>query len=332
MRDASQVVAWFGAMQAQEYGPAKWALGLRLGTAASDGAIERACNDSTILRTHVLRPTWHFVTPSDIRWMLALTAPHLHRAMASYRQRLELDDRTLVRALSIIECALATKAHTRAELRAQLAQRRLPLTASQMGHLMLYAELEQVACSGPRTGKHFTYALLADRARNAKTLSRDEAIAELTRRFLQSHAPATIRDFVWWSGLKTSDAKRGVEMVKARPSMRDGLTYWSLRPMLSVAPPVKSVRLLPIYDEYLVAYRDRLAVPHGPGTIARAAGQSVAFQHAVVIDGQVAGTWRVEPGASEMAVRITALRRLQTLERRAIDAQIRQYRAFLAGA
>jgi hypothetical protein len=319
----ADVVAWSGAVQAQEYEAAKWGLGLRMKDAAVDRQVERAFERGEILRIHVMRPTWHFVTPKDIRWLLQLTAPLVHRRMSTYRRQMELDAKTLARGTAVIERALSEGAHlTRGELGERLRRARSPMTSMRLAHLMMYAELEAVICSGPRRGKQFTYALVSERAPNAQRLDRDEALAELSRRYFRSHGPATIRDFVWWSGLTTPDAKRGVEMIRARREEVDGTSYWSLD---STARAVRThpVHLLPIYDEYIVAHRDREAVPHGPGVITKA-NKPVIFQHAVIIGGHVAGTWRT----AGRSVDVTPLRRLATLELRGLAEAIGRYEHF----
>ena len=302
----ADVVAWYGAVQAQEYEPAKWALALRMPDGSVDADVERAFETGRILRTHVMRPTWHFVTPADIRWMLELTAPRVHRVMSTYNRQLGLDARTLVRASAIIERAIGDEQFlTRRELGERLQRRRLTLDGVRLAQLTMHAELEGIICSGPRRGKQSTYALVAERAPKAKRLSRDEALATLASRFFRSHGPATVRDFVWWSGLTTADAKRALEMNRARKEEVDGRTYWTIGQMTSPPLPLlvpgvggqgwsprKTAHLLPIYDEFLVAYRDREAVPHGPTTVASGPRASVTFQHALAIAGQVAGTWR----------------------------------------
>jgi hypothetical protein len=313
-----------GAVQAQEYGPAKWALALRSARGITDAAVERAIAQGRILRTHVLRPTWHFVTPADIRWMLELTSPQVHRAMSSYNRQLGLDAAVMTRATGVIERALGDCRYlTRAELGTELEHAGLPGRPSKLAHVMMYAELEGLICSGPRRGKQFTYALLADRAPAARRLPRDEALAELTLRYLRSHGPATVRDFVWWSGLKTADVKRGLEMNRTRSREVDGLTYWSLTRSASRIPvPKTTVHLLPVYDEYLVAYRDHQAVPRPVYTLGN-------FQHAMVFAGQVAGTWRTIAGRTSLVVDVAAQRRLTHAERRALAQAAARYGRFL---
>jgi hypothetical protein len=318
------MVAWFGAIQAQEYGPAKWGLGLRSAAGITDAALERAIDRGRILRTHILRPTWHFVAREDIRWILELTAPHVHRRMATYDRQLGLDARMMTRAIGIIERALGDRGPlTRRELGAELARADLPAQTRELAHIAMHAELDGLICSGPRQGKQFTYALLAERAPPAPRLDRDQALTTLTRLYLRSHGPATLRDFVWWSGLKTSDARAGLEMARARSREVDGLTYWTLaREPAGVSRPGKGVHLLPIYDEYLVAYRDHRLVP-------RPAYMLGSFQHALLVGGQVAGTWRTVQRPKGLLVDVRPLRRLTLAERRGLSQAVTRYRRFL---
>ena len=310
-RRPADVVAWCGAVQAQEYDAAKWGVGLRMHDGAVDQAIERAFDLGQILRTHVMRPTWHFVTPHDIRWLLELTGPRVHSRMSPYNRQLELDARTLRRGTRVIERALRDRHYlTRTELGDRLARSKLVITGMRLAHLAMYAELEGVICSGPRRGKQFTYALLAERAPNARRLGHDEALGELSRRYFRSHGPATVRDFVWWSGLTTADAKRGLEMNKARREEVGGRTYWTIDAGPSGPRRESSVHLLPIYDEYLVAYRDREAVPHGPASISPVFPPRVNFQHALVVAGQVAGTWRTAGNTGVVSIEANVLARL----------------------
>jgi hypothetical protein len=323
------LVALLGAVQSQEFDAAKWALGLRMGPRATDAAIERAFDEGRILRTHVLRPTWHFVAPDDIRWMLELTAPHVRRSLATYHRRLELGRPLLTRAIQIVERALGdTGSLTRQDLRGCLAKAGITLDSMRLAFVMMEAELEAIVCSGPRSGRQFTYALLAGRAPTARPLPRDEALSTLVRRYFTSHGPATIRDFAWWSGLSTADARRGLEIVRARHTSVDGQGYWILGRNTRDAPSARSnsaAHLLPIYDEYLVAYRDRAAVPHSW----QPSGATVAFRHALVIDGQVAGTWRTARDQDGTTMTMTPARRLNARERHAAREAAARYERFL---
>jgi Winged helix DNA-binding domain len=177
-------VEWLGAVQAQDFAAAKWALGLRL-QGVTDDDIEQAFIDGAILHTHVMRPTWHFVSPADIRWLLALTAPRVHAASASYNRKLELDDAVFRCTHAVLANALqGGKQLTRDELASALQQAGIATEGEQrVTHIMMRAELDGIICSGARRGQQFTYALLAERAPHARMLARDEALAELTRRY-----------------------------------------------------------------------------------------------------------------------------------------------------
>jgi hypothetical protein len=170
--------------------------------------------------------------------------------------------------------------------------------------------------------------LLADRAPRAIRLQRDEALAELCRRYFSSHGPATVRDFVWWSGLTTPDARRGLEMIAAKKEELDGRTYWTVDAAPGVRQRESLAHLLPIYDEYLVAYQDRHVVPHGPGVVSSGTRGFVTFQHALLVGGQVAGTWRLTRGAGRVSLAVTTLRRLSDAEHRGISSAARRYERF----
>jgi hypothetical protein len=247
--------------------------------------------------------------------------------MATYWRQMGLDAKAFTRGTMVIERALGDgRCLTRAELGEELLRARRPLAGFRLAHLALYAELEGMICSGPRRGKQSTYALISNRAPRASKLDRDDALGELVKRYLQSHGPATIRDFVWWSGLTTPDARRGIEIAKAARREHDGLTYWTVGAARSTTRK-QLAHLLPIYDEYLVAYRDREVVPHAPSVTA-AYGRPVNFQHAVIVDGQVAGTWRITRTARAIAMRATMLRRLTPRERRAVADAAKRYERF----
>ena len=328
-RRPADVVGWLGAVQAQEYAAASWGLGLRMHDGAVAEDVERAFAQHRILRTHVMRPTWHFVAAADIRWLLELTAACVHRRMAPYDRQLGLDAATLTRSTVVIERALGDGRYlTRAELGDALQRAGLAMDHIRLAHTAMHAELEGVICSGPRRGKQLTYGLLAERVPPAARLSRDEAVAELTRRFFRSHGPATTRDFAWWSGLTTVDAMRGLEMNRAGHVVVDGRKYWALR-HTPAEPTPGLLHLLPVYDEYLVAYRDRDAVPHGPVAMGFGSARTVRFQHPLIIAGQVAGTWRPVLNTRAPGIEVAPLRRLAGGERDALAEAAARYGRFL---
>jgi hypothetical protein len=293
---------------------------------ARDADVEAAFRDGRILRTHVMRPTWHFVPRDDLEGMLALNEPRVRTRMAPYNQRLEIDARTLVRAAAVFERVLGDGAYlTRAELAQHLARAGIAASGQRLAHIVLFAELDGVICSGPRRGKQFTYALLPLRAPRSRQLTRDEALGTLARRFHRSHGPATASDFVWWSGLLTGDARRGFDIAGARPETIDGLTYWSVEQSARDAARDHPVHLLPVYDEYVVAYRDRRAVPHAPAGAPRREGRPLAFQHPFILRGQVAGVWR--PAARGGSLDVSPFAPLRAQDRTALREAAARYGA-----
>jgi hypothetical protein len=327
----SDVVQWLGAVQAQDYAAAKWALGLRV-QGAIDESIEQAFAGGTILRTHVMRPTWHFVAPADIRWMLALTAPRVHQALAYYNRQLELDDAVFLHSNAVLAKALqGGKQLTRAELVTAL---KLAGIASdnllRFTHIMMRAELDGIVCSGARRGKQFTYALLDERAPQARMLERDEALAELTTRYFTSHGPATVQDFVWWSGLTAIDAKAGLEMVKSKlvHEVVDSQMYWFSPSAPRVQGLSQAAYLLPNYDEYTVGYTDRSAIFDALHTN-KLDPRGGLLANTMVLDGQVIGTWKRTFEKNTVVIEAKPFVPLSTTETRAFAAAANRYGAFL---
>ena len=305
LRTAVEMVSWFGAMQAQDYAGARWAIGLRA-SVLTDADVAHAFDTGEILRTHVLRPTWHFVAPADIRWLLALTAPRVQAVNASYCRQFSLDTRVLTRARRILERALDSDAClTRTELGATLATHGIKVDGTALGLVVMHAELEGVICSGPRRDKQFTYALLDRRVAPTPARDPDDALGELTRRYFSSHGPATVRDFAWWSGLTQRACRRGIDVAGASISSEvvGDLEYWrtgTRRPPTRAA--ATTVHLVPNYDESLIAYQDRgLAVPP---IETREKRERDPFMHHVLLDGRIAGSWsrRVVGRATEIDV------------------------------
>ncbi len=329
---ASDVVRWLGAVQAQDYAAAKWALGLRMQN-STDEIIERAFAEGTILRTHVMRPTWHFVSPADIRWMLALTAPRVNAANASWYRRLELDDALFMRSNAVLAEALqGGKQLTRAELVSVLQRAGIATDdLLRFTYIMIRAELDGIVCSGARRGKQFTYALLDERAPQARTLDRDEALAELAGRYFTSHGPATLQDFVWWSGLTVADARTGLEMVTSRlmHEVVDGQEYWFSTSASPAKELSQTVYLLPNFDEYVVGYTDRSAIFDASHTHKLDSRGNVLFQHTIVLDSQVVGTWKRTLKKDAVILSPSLFTPLTKDETRALAASAKRYSEFL---
>jgi hypothetical protein len=324
-RRPEDVVAWLGAMQAQDLPGARWAVGTRA-QAADDASVGRALDEGLILRTHVLRPTWHLVAPGDIRWMLSISAPRVHAANRSYYRSLELDAALFARSRRVIERALAGGRHlTRAALAAALAQARVAAAGMRLAYIMMHAELEGVICSGIRQGAQATYALLEERVPPQRPRRRDEALAMLARRYFTSHGPATLRDYAWWSGFTLKDAMAGAEAAELDRETIDGRTYWFASGDRRTVRARASCLLLPNYDEYLIAYKDRHIVMDAaaPGTASRA-----EYPHFLVVDGVLRGTWRRTLTPRQVTVDIRPSRPLSRAERQGVDAEVVRYGRF----
>ena len=326
-----EVVKWLGAVQAQDYPAAKWAVGQRA-KHLNDAALDQAFADGKILRTHILRPTWHFVSPQDIRWMLALTAPHVRTALAYYDRSLKVDVATLRRSHDAIEKVLQSgKQLTRDEISTALKKAGIVADGQRLGHLVMHTELDAIICSGARRGKQFTYALLDERAPLARTLERDEALMELVKRYFTSRGPATLKDFAWWSGLSMAEVQRGLEMVESGLEHRvvDEQVYWYAASASGKKDASPTAYLLPNYDEYVVGYTDRSAIYDESQNHKLDARGNFLFQNTIVIDGQVVGTWKRTLKKKEVIVELSPFEKLTKVEIQAVDLATNRYGDFL---
>jgi hypothetical protein len=305
---AQEAVGWLGAVQSQDYAGAKWALGMRT-RGLTDADLDRLFDAGAVLRTHVMRPTWHFVLPRDVRWLLELTAPRVRASMAATDSRLGIDAAFRRRSQAVLEAALRDGTYlTRSELAEALERAGITTAGQHLTHLVMHAELDSVIVSGPRRGRQFTYALLDERAPDARRLDRDEALAELARRYFTSHGPALLADFTWWSGLTMAEARRGVDLAGAALAgeVVDDRRYW--RGAHDPPPPNghPAAHLLPNYDEFLVAYRDRSDALH-PGLDTSPLPRESVLANVVLVDGLVRCGWRRRPARGGVVVEVGPL-------------------------
>ena len=326
-------VRWLGAVQSQDYPGAKWALALRT-RAVDDAALDRAFDAGAFLRTHVMRPTWHFVAPEDLRWLLALTSPRVHAVNGHMYRKLELDAALFRRAHARFTRALrGGRSLTRQELAAVLEAGGIEARGQRLAYVVMHAELDGLLCSGPMRGKQHTYMLLEERVAPAPALARDEALARLAQRYFTSHGPATVHDFAWWSGLTVADARESVSLVGSALERveLDGKTYWMAGPPSAlVEGDAPAVHLLPNYDEHVVAYRD-----HGP-TLDPATAKALRDRtdgpldvHLVARDGLVVGGWRRSLEKDSAAVNVDLLIPLRRPERAALRRAADDYGRFV---
>jgi hypothetical protein len=290
-----ELVSYMGAMQAQDYNMSQWAVGVRLQDLTVK-QVEEAMNKGEIIRTHVLRPTWHLVSSTDIYWMLELTASRIKATAKSRWKELGLDEVTFKKSNAVIEKALRDGKHlNRDEIRIEL-ERTIPIFDQRLSHLMFRAELDGLVCSGSINEKKQTYALLEERVPNSKIINREDALVELAKKYFRSHGPATLQDFVWWSGLSVTNAKKGMEMIRGEfiAEKIDEQVYWfpdSSHGTVNGGNPEEVVQLLPAYDEFIISYKDRSAsIPFTEQK--KTISNNGLFRPVIVLNGQVAGTWK----------------------------------------
>jgi hypothetical protein len=320
------VVRHLVAMQAQEHRYARWSVAQRMKKPAGAAAVDAAFDEGTFVRTHVLRPTWHYVAATDLRWLLAFSAPFVLQRTVRRRDELELDARTLQRTNDIVATTVADGSRTRQELRDAIERRGVSAQGQRLPHMLMHAELCAVVCSGPMRAKQHTYAAFDARASARAGPSPDEAAAELARRYFASHGPALLQDFVWWAGLPVPTARAA--LADAAPHLEsrqvDDRTYWFGEWSRTAAARLRA-DLVQVYDETIVAYRTSRDVVSSDSSLFE---RGLGFMHSVLVDGQLAGRWRV---GKDGGVETRFDRRLSQPEHAAVDAAIARYLWFAGG-
>ncbi len=327
-----EVVAWLGAAQAQDYAGAKWTVGLRL-PAASDAGIEQAIVDKTILRTWALRGTLHFVAAADIRWLLALVGPRIIAGYARRYRELGLDERTLARSNAVLVKALqGGKAIARKKLRVILEESGISTEGQRAVHMLQRASLEGLICQGVAIRNDPTFLSLDGLAQKAGTtlaLTREQAAAELARRYFASRGPATLQDFVWWSGLAVAEARAALDAVASQfvHEQVEGQTYWRSRAAPRARTGSPSVYLLPGFDEYLLSYRDRSASLEAD-IAAKMKPMNGMLSPTIAVDGRVVGTWKRTFQKGGVVIAANPFIRLTAAQDRALAAAAKRYGDF----
>ena len=327
----AEIVNWLVAMQAQEYAMAKWSIGLRL-PGSTDETIEKAFTDGLILRTHLMRPTWHFVTPKDIRWLLQLTAPRVEAINGfTYRQQ-ELDSKLFKRSNAVIAKALeGGRQLIRTELQAELRKKKIIADGVRLSCLMMKAELEGIICSGARRGKQFTYALMDERVPPAKTFTKKEALAELATRYFTSRGPATVKDFATWSGLSVTEAKEGAAMLSSRfiKEKINEQEYFFIPASFDTKRKIQTSFLMPDYDEYGMGYKDRSAIFNTTIDLSQFKNENPIFNRMIVIDGKIEGTWKRVIKNNMVNIGTFPFGPLSKIKQKALAKAIKKYCVFV---
>lgn len=322
------IVAYMGAIQAQDYAAAKWALGLRLQN-SSDAKIDKALAMGSIIRTHVLRPTWHFMVPADARWMIDLSALRIKAAAAAQYRQFNLDGTVFSKANDVLAKTLAGKQVARPEVAAILNRAGIATNEQRFIHILMNAELDKVICSGGRQGKQFSYALFDDRVPAASPLAHDEALARLARRYFISRGPATLHDFAWWGGITLADAKTGFEAIKEELSLvkSDGREFWMNKELPHSATRSPQAHLLPAFDEFTVAYAGRDAAVHAK-YLPR--DPFVLLGPAIVVNDQIAGSWKRELVRGETCINLIPFGNLNKTQISSLERAKKKYQKFVS--
>ena len=313
-KTANELVGWMGAMQAQDYKQAKWAIGARL-PHLTEEQIESAFNRGDILRTHLMRPTWHFVSPEDIYWLVGLSARQIKSSMKTRNRQLELTEEVFKTSQEVIIKALEGNRHlTRDELSEFLNAAGISTKEQRLPHILMEAEIDRIICSGPLKGKKQTYALLEERVPNKIELTTDEALALLARKYFTSHGPATLADFTWWSGLPVSLARKAIALNDKHllSETINNETYWFAENHTNNPLP-DSAFLLPAFDEFLVSYKNREAAINKEDH-AKAVSKNGIFWPIVVINGQISGLWKKTVNKDLLIIEINHFRPHSNIE------------------
>ena len=334
--DPAGVVGHFLAMQAQEYVPSQWAIAQRIQGAPDAASLAAALDAGQILRTHVLRPTWHYVTPADARWLLELTGPRVHQVNGAQLRPLGLSRADLSRAGEVIAGCVADGQHrTRAELGVALGAAGFPPSGLGLTYAVMTAEVDRIIISGAARGRQRTYAAFDERVPAGAPVDRPTALADCASRYLAARGPATARDLAAWSGLTLTDARTGIRLAVERTPddllevTIDDVVHWLPRTTLEravVAPRSPRADLLQAYDEYVMGYSESRGYFAPPGY--QAPTQPTRLAHHLFIDGLLRGSWGHDVGARSVTVRVRPFDRLSAAERSATAQAAERYAAF----
>jgi hypothetical protein len=329
-KSPGKIVSWMGAMQAQDYLMSKWAIGVRLSD-QSEEKVESAIDKGEIIRIHVLRPTWHFISADDIYWMLDLSAPKIKSSLKTRHKELELTETIIGKTKSILLKKLSNgNGLTRDEIAQEFARAKIRTDANRLSHILFRSEIDGIICSGPLKEKKTTYSLLNERVPHKKNLIHDEALAELAKRYFASRCPATMEDFMWWSNLSITDARKATGYIKSEFSLEttDTGTYLIPDTFSGELSGAGDVHLLPAYDEFLLSYRDRscsLAVVDNKKTVS----DNGIFYPLIVVDGQVEGIWKRSVQKNKVYIDLNFFKRPDKHIRHLLEEKLNLFGKFL---
>ena len=329
-----ELVSWMGAMQAQNYSMVKWAVGMRLKSATIQ-TVEKALREGEILRTHVMRPTWHLVAAEDIRWMLKLSAKRVIAANESYAKghNLDISEELYAKSYRLLDKILSgKKSLTRQEIAEHFSRSGIVADNHHMTRFMARAEQVGIVCSGEDKGSKCTYALLEERVPPMPELTKDESLARLARSYFRSHAPAVLQDFVWWSGLPVTEARQAIYLIDSELTAEEwnGQTWYIHEDCRTRGKVSGSLHLLPSYDEYLLGYKDRTDVLPKEH-YAKAFTNNGLFYPVVLHEGRVIGNWDKGPQKKSISIEHTWFQPETLVDEALLSWAKERYKQFIMG-
>lgn len=304
MASVLETVTWMGALQAQDYESGLWAIGARM-TNTTRADIEQALARREIVRTWPMRGTWHFIPAADVRWMQDLLAARLLPAIRRRSADFGFDEATVSRGRNLVVKTLeGGRSLPREQLVQRLAEAGFRVESQAGNHLLRRFGNEGLLCNGLMAGKEPTFTLRDEWVSKPAKLDRDAALAELALRYLRSHGPATLQDFVWWTGLSVSDARTAIAAADAKLTRRviSEREHWFTGD--ADAPTVSAVELLPAFDEHLLGYENRSAVLDDDRADSVCPGGNGVFRPTLVMQGRVAGLWKKKESTKALTIEV----------------------------
>lgn len=329
-QSAEDLVRWFGALQSQDLPMSLWAIGVRR-PSLNQPAVISAINKGEIIRTHVLRPTWHLVAADDMHWMLQLTAQSIKNTLKSRHKQLEIDEPLLHQVYNLFSDSFKDLEFvSRQQLFDRLKSAGIALHDNRGAHFLLLAELDGLLCSGEVSKNETTYCLYEQRIKIKTKLSREEAIHRLTKLYFQSHGPATLEDFCWWSGLKKTEARQGLASWHGdlESIHLETATYYLFSKIQQAPLKDRPILLIPAYDEIIISYADRSALL--PTTIQpQVISANGFFRPVIMLNGLVVGLWKIVKQKQSIKLEINWLKTPTNKNIKIILEEISHYGQFL---
>jgi hypothetical protein len=327
---ADEAVGSLLAVQAENPSQAAWAVAARTRN-ADQADLAARLDDGTVVRTHVLRPTWHFARAEDIAWLLDLTGPRLQQVTRRVLRSMHgMDERSVSQALTAVISILDRQGHlTRTELAGELRQAGVDGSGHMVMMLVMHAELEGLICSGPVAGGEHTYALMDKRVPSPRRLGRDEALAEIALRYFTGHGPATERDLVYWASLTVTDVRAGLAHVRGKLGsfQHDGRTFWHAPGEEPPSGPQEPAgHLLQILDETYRGYQDSRWMLDAAGNVPRTRETAIGM---ALAGAQLVAAMKRTVTGDQVRFDLQPYRALTPAEAEALEEAARRYGQFL---